>query len=152
DEDKGAWVTPYIIDPNNNSILYVGYADVWKTTDKGSSFTKISTMNTPDLLRSMAIAASNSQYLYVADFSHLWKTSNGGTSWTDITGTLPVISNNITSITVKANDENTLWVTMGGYDTQRVFESTDGGTTWTNISAGLPNLTVMIIVQNKLSE
>ncbi|MGD9992262.1 MAG: PKD domain-containing protein [Salinivirgaceae bacterium] len=152
DEDKGAWVTPYIIDPNNNSTLYVGYADVWKTTDKGASFTKISTMNTADLLRSMAIAPSNSQVLYVADFSNIWKTTNGGTSWTDITGSLPVISNNITSIAVKANNENTLWVTMGGYDTQRVFESTNGGSTWTNVSAGLPNLPIMSIVQNKLSE
>ncbi len=152
DEIKGAWVTPYIIDPNNNSTLYVGYADVWKTTDKGTSFTKISTMNTADLLRSMAIAPSNSQYLYVADFSNIWKTTNGGTTWTDITGSLPVLSNNITYIAVKASDENTLWVTMGGYDTQRVFESTDGGTTWTNISTGLPNLPVMSIVQNKLSE
>jgi PKD repeat protein len=152
DEIKGAWVTPYIIDPNNNSTLYVGYADVWKTTDKGSSFTKISTMNTADLLRSMAIAPSNSQFLYVADFSNIWKTTNGGTTWTDITGSLPVLSNSITYIAVKASDENTLWVTMGGYNTQRVYESNDGGTTWTNISAGLPNLPVMSIVHNKLSE
>lgn len=152
DETKGAWVTPYIMDPNNNSTLYVGYADVWKTMDKGSTFTKISTINTADLLRSMAIAPSNPDYLYVADFNNIWKTTNGGASWTEITGTLPILTNKITYIAVKSTDENTLWVTMGGYNTQRVFESTDGGNTWTNISAGLPNLPVMSIVQNKLSE
>ena len=27
----GAWVTPYIIDPVNPQILYVGYSDVYKT-------------------------------------------------------------------------------------------------------------------------
>jgi PKD repeat protein/photosystem II stability/assembly factor-like uncharacterized protein len=150
DEDKGAWVTPYIIDPNNHSTLYVGYADVWKSTDKGDSFTKISTLNTADLIRSMAIAPSNSNYLYVADHDNIWKTTNGGTLWTEITGTLPVTTNSITYIAVKNSDENTLWVTMGGYDTNRVYQSTDGGSTWVNMSAGLPNLPMMSIVQNKL--
>ena len=149
DADKGAWVTPYIIDKNNNSTLYVGYADVWKTTNKGDSFTKISTMNSSDKLRSMAIAPSNSNYLYVADFSHIWKTTNGGTGWTDVTGTIPVASNKITYIAVKNDDPLTLWVTMGGYDAQRVYQSTDGGSTWTNISTGLPDLPVMSIIQNK---
>lgn len=145
----GAWVTPYIIDPNDNNSLYVGYADVWKTTDQGNSFTKISTINSSDLLRSMAIAPSNSNFLYVADRYHIWRTNNGGTSWTDITGTLPVSTNNITYIAVKNTDENTLWVTMGGYDTKRVYQSTDGGSTWISISNGLPSLPVMCIIQNK---
>jgi len=149
DLDGGAWVTPYIIDQTNNSTLYVGYADVWKTTNKGDSFTKISSMNSSDLLRSMAIAPSNSNYLYVADHSHIWKTANGGIDWSNITGSLPIISNNITYIAVKHDDPLTLWVTMGGYNTQRVYESKNGGTTWANISTGLPELPVMSIVQNK---
>ncbi len=149
DTEKGAWVTPYIIDKNDNSTLYVGYADVWKTTNKGDGFTKISTMNSSDKLRSMAIAPSNSNYLYVADFAHIWKSTNGGSGWTDITGTLPVANNNITYIAVKHNDPLTLWVTMGGYNTQKVYESTNGGAAWTSISTGLPSLPVMSIVQNK---
>jgi PKD repeat protein/photosystem II stability/assembly factor-like uncharacterized protein len=147
---SGAWVTPYIIDPNNNSTLYVGYADVWKTTNKGDSFTKISTINTADLIRSMAIAPSNSNYVYVADHDNLWKTTNGGTSWTEITGTLPVSTNNITYLAVKNSDENTIWVSMGGYNTQKVYQSTNGGTTWTSISTGLPSLPVMCVIQNKM--
>jgi|GEM_PF-529992 len=149
--NAGAWVTPYIIDPNNHNALYVGYSDVWKTTNKGNSFTKISTMNTSEKIRSMAMAASNSSYLYIADKNTLWRTINGGTNWTDITGTLPVTSNNITYIAVDFANENTVWVTLGGYNTQRVYESTNGGSTWTNISTGLPNLPVMCVVQNKLS-
>ena len=54
----GAWVTPYIIDPNNPLIIYTGYADVWKTTNRGTSWTKISTMNSSVKIRSMAIAPS----------------------------------------------------------------------------------------------
>ena len=148
---SGAWVTPYIIDPGNPQILYAGYADVWKTTNRGNSWTKISTMNASDKIRSMAIAPSNTQILFVASPNSIWKTINGGTSWTDITGTLPVSSGSITYIAVKNNDANTLWVTLGGYSTNNVFQSSDGGATWTNLSAGLPQVPAFTIVQNKQS-
>ena len=145
----GAWVSPYIIDPVNPQILYIGYADIWKTTDRGSTWSKISTMNTANKIRSMAIAPTNTQVLYVADPSIIWKTTNNGSTWTNITGTLPVGTGSITYITVKNTDENTLWVTLGGYSASRVYQSTNGGTTWTDISTGLPPLPVSSIVQNK---
>ncbi|MFA6923818.1 MAG: T9SS type A sorting domain-containing protein [Bacteroidales bacterium] len=147
----GAWVTPYIIDPNNPQILYVGYSDIWKTMDRGDNWSQISTMNTSDKIRSMAIAPSNTQYLYVADRTHLWKTTNGGTSWADVTGTLPVGSGSITNMAVKDDDANTLWVTMSGYNANRVYQSTNGGTSWTNISTGLPQIPAYTIVQYKKS-
>ncbi|MFZ4548793.1 MAG: GEVED domain-containing protein, partial [Bacteroidales bacterium] len=148
---NGAWVTPYIIDPTNPLILYAGYADVWKTSNRGTSWTKISTMNTADKIRSMAIAPSNTQVIYVADQSTIWKTTNGGTSWSTITGSLPVGSGSITYIAVKNDDANTLWVTLGGYSATTVYQSINAGASWTNISAGLPQLPVYTIVQNKQS-
>jgi hypothetical protein len=144
-------VTPYIIDPVNPMILYAGYADVWKTTDRGVSWTKISTMNTSNKIRSMAIAPSNTQVLYVADPTNIWKTTNGGTNWSIITGTLPATAGNLTYICVKNDDPNTLWVTLGGYNANTVFQSVDGGSSWTNISAGLPQIPAYSIVQNKQS-
>ncbi len=147
--NTGAWVTPYIMDPIDHNTLYVGYADVWKTTDKGDSWTKISSINTGYKLRSMAIAHSDNQRFYVADQQHLWKTIDGGTTWADITTGLPVSSSNITYIAIKYDDPNTLWVTLGGYNDKGVYQSTDAGASWTNISAGLPQLPIMTIVQNK---
>jgi hypothetical protein len=57
----------------------------------------------------------------------------------------------MTYIYVDQSDANTLWVTFGGFDSNRVYESTNGGTSWTNISTGLPNIPVMSVIQNKLS-
>jgi hypothetical protein len=148
---SGAWVTPYIIDPTNPMILYAGYANVWKTVDRGTNWTQISTMNTSNLIRSMAIAPSNTQVIYVADQSTIWKTTNGGASWSIITGSLPVGSGSITYIAVKNNDANTLWVTLSGYSASTVYQSINAGTSWTNISAGLPQLPAYTIVQNKQS-
>ncbi len=145
----GAWVTPYIIHPTNPQILYAGYADVWKTTNRGDSWVKISTMNTSNNLRSMAIAPSSPTTIYVADDTNIWKTTNDGGSWTNITGTLPSSNGYIRSIVVKDDDPNTLWVGLSGYSVAGVYESVNGGSSWTNISSGLPMIPVWSVIQNK---
>ena len=147
----GAWVAPYIIDPSSSTTLYAGYDKIWKTTNRGTSWTAVSQqLSATNLLRTLAIAPSNTNVLYTADQTTMWKTTNGGaTNWTAVT--LPAISSNyITYIAVKNTDPNTLWITCGGYTSgTKVFESTDGGTSWTNISTGLPNLPMMSIVHYK---
>ncbi len=145
----GAWVTPYIIDPVNPATLYAGYANVWKTTNRGNNWTQISTMNSTDKIRSMAIAPSNNLYLYVADYTHIWKTTNGGSSWSEITGSLPVGTSTIRYIAVKNDDPSTIWVALSGYNANKVYQTVNGGSSWTNISAGLPSLPAYSIVQNK---
>ncbi len=147
----GSWVTPFLIHPANPQTLYVGYSDIWKTTDRGNSWTKISSMNTSNKIRSMAISAANPLVLYVADPSIIWKTTDDGTSWVNITGTLPVSQGNITGIAVRDDDANTIWVTLSGYNASKVFQSVDGGATWIDISAGLPSIPAYTIVQNKQS-
>ncbi len=145
----GAWVTPYIIHPTNPQILYAGYSNVWKTTNRGNSWVQISSMNSSDNLRSMAISPSNPQVLYVADNTNIWKTTNDGGSWTNITGSLPASSGYIRYISVKNDDSNTLWVGLSGYSVAGVYQSTNGGSSWTNISNGLPNIPVWCVIQNK---
>ncbi len=148
---SGAWVTPYIIDPSNPNILYAGYANVWKTTNRGDDWVEISTMSASNFIRSMDISNNNTNFIYVADLTRIWKTENGGSSWTNITGTLPVGSSNITNIAVKNNDANTLWVSLAGYTATKVFQSTNAGATWVDISTGLPQIPAYSIVQNKQS-
>ncbi len=146
--ETGYWVTPYTIDPSNNQTLYLGLENVWKTTDQGNNWTKISTMSTASKLRAVVVAPSNSQVIYTSDPDQVWVTTNGGTSWAEITGTLPVSSSSITYISVKNDDPNTAWVSMGEYNSYSVFQTTDGGSSWTNISAGLPQIPVMCVIQN----
>lgn len=147
----GAWVTPYMINPVNPTTLYVGYSDIWKTTNRGDSWTQISNLNVGNKIRSMAIAPSDTMTLYVAGLSNIWKTNNDGALWTSIAAGLPTTTSQITYIAVKHDDPNTVWVTFGNYTSAKVFETTDGGVNWTNISSGLPAIPVYTIVQNKLS-
>jgi type IX secretion system substrate protein len=152
----GAWVTPYIIDKNTHTTIYAGYNDVWKSTNQGTSWTQITntlTGNASDFIMAMAIAPSNSNYLYVgagpnngiiSTSTSVFKSTDGGTTWTNITGSLPLdTAGSVTAIAVKQSDPLTVWVTLSGFVSgDKVFLTTDGGTTWTNISNNLPNVPV----------
>lgn len=146
-----AWVTPYVIDPAINTTLYAGLNEIWKTTNQGTSWTTISSFafSPVKTFRSLAIAPSNPDFIYAALNNKIYLTTVGGTTWSEITGTLPVGSSYITYISVKDDDEQTVWVSMGEYNSYGVFESTDGGSTWTDISSGLPAIPVMCVIQNK---
>ena len=149
---NGAWVTPYLLDPNNHTILYVGYKDLWKTENQGNDWIKMNNWPQPpkpEKIHSIAIAPSDSKYIYVADKKSLHVTEDGGSSWSLRTGSLPVGSSSITYISVKHDDPKTAWVSMGQYNSNGVFQTTDAGVTWTNISNGLPQIPVMCVIQNK---
>jgi len=145
---NAAWVTPYIQDLINPNTIYVGYQDVWKSTNQGNSWTKISDWG-GSTLRSMAISKSNSNFIYAATKTILYRTN--GLFWSNITGSLPVGSANITFISVKADDPNTAWISFSGFNSIGVYETTDGGTTWDDISSGLPQLPVNCVIQNTLN-
>jgi photosystem II stability/assembly factor-like uncharacterized protein len=146
--EDGAWVTPYLIDPVNDETLYVGYEDVWKTVNRGDTWTKISNLVLTNKIRSMAIAPSDNNTLYITDFDNFYKTIDGGTNWTDLTAFLPSTTNSITYISVDSDDPLHVWITYGGYNSVKAFESLDGGSSWTNISTGLPSVPANTIIQN----
>jgi photosystem II stability/assembly factor-like uncharacterized protein len=145
--DDGAWVTPYIIHPTNPATLFAGYSELYKTTNRGNTWTQISEVNATNKLKNIAICASDPNVIFMADDSRMWRTIDGGDIWERLT--LPS-SGTITSICIKNDDPNTIWFTRGGYNANRVFKTTNGGTTWTNISNGLPAIPLYSLVYNKL--
>jgi hypothetical protein len=140
---SAAWVAPIIQSPHVANTYYCGYEQVFKTTNRGSSWTQIGNISAGGEILYLAAAPSNSLVLFAATGSGLFKTTNGGSTWTSITAGLPVASAVITRVAVDNTDANNIFVTFSGYSSaNKVFTSTDGGATWTNISAGLPNLPV----------
>ncbi|MCX6230012.1 MAG: T9SS type A sorting domain-containing protein [Bacteroidetes bacterium] len=137
--ETGLWVTPYIMDLNNNQTIYAGYNNVWKTIDKGNNWTKISNFTPTIEIKSLAIAKSNSNYIYAAAENIMYKTTNGGSTWINITPAL--LANAITYIAVSTSNPDVLWITLSGYSSgQKVLTSQNGGVNWTNYSGNLPNL------------
>jgi len=138
-QETGAWVTPYVIDPINPQILYAGYNNVWKSTDKGVNWMKISNFTNSIELKSLAVAKSNPNYIYAASDNVIFKTDNGGATWTDISHGLP--SNAITYIVVSSTNPEVVWISFSGYSGgNKIFASRNAGVNWTNYSGTLPNL------------
>ncbi len=145
----GAWVTPYLQDPNDPKTLYIAYEDVYKSTNRGNSWTKISNLGGNDK-RALAVAPSDSNYIYTATYNLLYRTKDGGATWTNVMGNLP---NTITYIAIDPNNPERVFVTASNYTTgEKVFMSEDAGDNWTNISGNLPNLPANCIVYEKNSD
>lgn len=139
---NGAWVTPYVLDPNNPDVLVAGYDEVYRSPNQGDSWTKISRgMTNGKLLGALSVAPSDSRVIYTAEDNNFYATFNLGNTWRTPVRVTNNNNDDITSILIDPNNRNRVWVTISGYRAgQKVFQSTNGGQSWTNISQGIPNV------------
>lgn len=146
--ESGAWVTPYVMHPDSSETLYAGFENVWKSTDGGYNWSRLSDFPGTATLVALALSPSEpDSTIYCASYTNIYKTNDGGVNWVNIKNGLPVTVAYMTSIAVDANNPEHVWVTFSGYSKgNKVYESNDGGTTWTNISYNLPNVPVNTIV------
>ena len=142
--ESGDWVTPYVMDPNNSSNLYVGYMNVWKSTNGGTSFSKISNFSS-GTFTVLHVAPSNTNYIYAGYDNTLKRTTDGGSSWSSVT--LPA-STTLTYMAIHNTDPNIIWAVFSGYSSgNKVYKSTNGGSSWTNLTGNnFPNVPVNTIV------
>ena len=140
DQSSGAWITPFVMDPNNSSTIYVGYDEVYKSTDQGDTWESISSnLGSIFDMRHIVVAPSSSNTIYASDADQVYRTTDGGNSWSNVTGNLPSFGT-ITYLTVDPGDANSIFVTFGGYSPlYKVYKSATGGSTWTSLSSTLPN-------------
>lgn len=116
------WNTPIVIGAKNKKNIYAGAQYLYKSTDRGANWTKIS----PDLTTN--------------DKRKQEQEKSGGLSM-DVTSA----ENHCTIFTIAESplDENMIWV---GTDDGNLQYTTDGGKTWTNVAAnytaaGIPKQT-----------
>ena len=144
----GAWITPYVINPINPKCLYIGYKKVYKTNDRGNTWTNISSNLTADYLRTLFVSPSDTNVIYASSYDSLFVTNNAGVNWYYHTSgigslTYPKISN----LTVHPTNSQIVWMTYSGSASgKKVYKSIDGGSTWINISGTLPNVSINCIV------
>ena len=142
--EDGPWVTPYVIDHTDPQVLFAGFENLWKSTDRGDNWTAISNWS-PAPVRYIALAPSNSDHIYVSRTDFVRHSSTGGIPWTDISGGLPDLA--VTSLAVHPLDPEVVYCTLSGFAAnEKVYVSSDAGQTWTNISANLPNVPMNSIV------
>ncbi len=121
--ERFQWTFPIVFSPQDSNALYVGSQHLWKTTNEGQSWTKIS----PDLTRH--------------DPSTL--VPSGGPITKDHTGVETYAT--IFSIAPSPKDANVIWT---GSDDGYVQITRDGGKTWTNVTPkDLPDFARISLVE-----
>jgi PKD repeat protein/photosystem II stability/assembly factor-like uncharacterized protein len=129
------------ISPNyaNDQTLFIGtsYYGVWKTTDGGASWARVSNGLTISDVRALVVSPA-----YVTDttafagtaYGGIFKTTDGGASWTRVDG--GVTSRDIQALAVSpayASDRHVFAATQG----EGVLASTNGGNTWVARNSGM---------------
>jgi len=165
--------TAFMLDTQDPSVFYFGLHDVYKhdltASNIYASQVNISpTLNSKRYVSDLAMSYTNSNLIYLSTDrtqwgsgtlidSALFKTTDGGTTWTGITPEWAARDNSsITDIEVNPDDDQELWITLGGFynnsntpNPDKVFHSTNGGATWSNYSEGLENFPVNQIKYEK---
>lgn len=163
--ERWQWTFPIVFAPQDPSVMYTCSQHVWKTTDDGQSWTKISPdltyadpetlgktggiitmdMNGPEIYATVFALAPS-----VHDINTIWAgsddgkmhiTRDGGKKWQDITPKdLPKFSR-ISIIDESKHNPGTLFLAANRYQVDDrqpyVFKTTDYGKTWTKIVTGI---------------
>ncbi len=161
DDERGAWVVPFIQDPLNPSTLYVGLQNIYRIT-----VPHVPPEQTPDLpnwsqvvtsagsaiqMEVMRLSAGpNNRAIYF--FSSRWIAQPGswkialyrinqdGTNPTELT--MPRIGF-VNEIACDPVDNETVWIAYSDVgatpgENTRIHKSTDAGATWTDMTNNLP--------------
>jgi len=137
----GAWAAPYVLDPNNPDILVAGYSDVYRSLNRGDTWTAISgnlTGGTGNDLDEVAVATGDSRRIWASRGSTVWRTTDLGATWKS--AAVPV-GERVSQILPDPRDPARVWASTVGYQAgKKVWESLDGGATWKNLSGALLNV------------
>jgi photosystem II stability/assembly factor-like uncharacterized protein len=147
--ENGGWVTPFVLDPSNPNTVYCGFQNVWRNKVNGeiSQWQKISSFGSSQTLVALAVAPSDPNTLYAANYTDIYATRDGGNTWSNIYHSN---SSAITYIAVDPNNAKRIWFTKSGFgSSDKVYEINDDNLL--NLSGNLPNVPVNTIVYQKNS-
>jgi photosystem II stability/assembly factor-like uncharacterized protein len=161
---RGEWLAYTLMSPHDNKTIYHGFQYLFKSTDTGASWKRISpdlTYNeknrmgkTPYAINHQAITAIDESpftkgVLYVGtDDGRVWLTMNDGGEWKEITAGLPSRVH-VSRLVASKYDAGTVYVTLSDRRedniTPYLFRSTDYGKTWTRLVTDLPASPVNVV-------
>lgn len=143
---NAAFLAPFILDPNNQSLMLAGAASLWRSTDVTATTPTWATIHSGSgsVVSAIAIAPSDSNVIWVAyQNGAVYKTANGlatTPTWTPVS----VPAGNKLKIFIDRTDAQTVYLGLSGFAPNRLQKTINGGSTWQSV-AGLPSAGVFAI-------
>ena len=153
-QDPSLFYIPIAASPTTPGTLYLGTNRVYRTTDRGESWTPISgdLSNGQQYVSAITAAASDSNVIYAGTSDgNIQVTRNGGATWSNLTKA-PLPNRFVSRIAVDGNDANIVYAVFNGFATHtpgqpgHVFKSSNGGQSWQDISGNLPDIPTLSII------
>jgi photosystem II stability/assembly factor-like uncharacterized protein len=165
--ERFQWTFPVVLAPNNPRVLYAGSQHLWRSTDEGQSWTRISpdlTRHAPETLGpsggpitldqtgvetyatlfSIAPSPRDSMVIWTgSDDGKVQVTRDGGQTWSDVTP--PGLGDfaRISLVEASPNAAGKAYVAANRYQMDDrapyAFRTEDFGRTWTKITTGIPD-------------
>jgi hypothetical protein len=146
-----SFIAPFVMDPNAPARLLVGGRSLWRTSDAatpntattGPSWASIKgPLASNSNITAIAVAASDSAAVWVGYANgHVFSTVDGlnaSPTWTRRDLETPNLPNRrITRISIDPSDASHVFVTLGGFNTDNLWQTVDGGANWT-AATGMP--------------
>jgi photosystem II stability/assembly factor-like uncharacterized protein len=164
---RGEWLAGFILSPHAPNTIYHGMQYLFKSTDQGETWKRISpdlSHNNParmgDVKHQTITTVSESPLtkglLYVGtDDGRVWVTRDDGDNWEEIVAGI-VPDRWISRVIASKFSEGTVYMTQNGKRdddfTPYVWKSTDYGKTWQDISANIPLGTVNVIREDPVNK
>ena len=146
--NEGRMTSIAVGDKNGQRVIYVGAATggVWKSTDRGDTWTPVFEHEASASIGDVAVAPSNPDIVYVGtgednlfradrQGTGIYKSLDAGKTWTHLGLT---DSGTIGRIIVHPTNPDIVYVAASGHEwtdneMRGVFKSTDGGKNWTKV-------------------
>jgi len=144
--EDGAWVTPYTLNVTNPNIMYIGYKNVWRSTNVKTNnvsnigWTKISTFGNTSKINMLENSPADQNILYASRGASFFRSDNVNSAlptWTTLTA-----PGTISDIEAHPTNPNIVYITAG----TNIYKSTNKGSSWTSIKGNLPTVSMNTIV------
>ncbi len=148
-----AFAGPYAMCLSNPNILYAGRTKIFKSED-GENWSFTSKVLDGNYIIRIAVASQNCNLVYASTSRSinppidLFKSSDGAQNWEKVSGDLP--KRYILDILVHPENEDWVYVALGGYKNAHLYKSEDGAATWKGIGESLPDVPINSIVIDTL--
>lgn len=131
-------VNAVAIQPTDSNVILVGGAGncnasggltgagVWRSADRGASWTQMLNGNVEDFV---FVPGTATVYAGLIN-SGVRKSTDGGLTWTDSSSGLSAAGSRL-RLAMAPSDSNVLYALIGRGNSSRLFRSTNGGATWT---------------------
>jgi photosystem II stability/assembly factor-like uncharacterized protein len=147
--DRALFIPPLVMDGTDPHVLYFGTFRLYRTANRGESWSGISgdLSSRGGVISAIAAAPSDPATLYVGTSdANLVVSRDLGATWTPRGTGLP--DRYVRDIDIALNDPLDAVVVFSGFGTGHVFRTSNGGASWTNISGDLADVPVNAVLRH----